>query len=64
MDKNLHNIDELFNRAYQSYEDEPSATEWEKLSAALDKEDADKYKRKFIGWKRIAVVFFFCLQGL
>lgn len=63
MDKNLHNIDEVFDRAYQSYEDEPSAAAWEKLSAALDKEDAEKYKRRFIGWKRIAVVLLFLLSG-
>lgn len=63
MDKNLHNIDEAFNRAYQSYEDEPSAAAWEKLNAALDKEDAEKYKRRFIGWKRIAVLLLFLLSG-
>lgn len=63
MDKNLQNIDEAFNKAYQSYEDEPSATAWEKLSAALEKEDAEKYKRRFIGWKRIAVVLLFLLSG-
>lgn len=63
MEKNLHNIDEAFNKAYQSYEDEPSAAAWEKLSAALDKEDAEKYKRRFIGWKRIAVVLLFLLSG-
>lgn len=63
MDKNLQNIDEAFNKAYQSYEDKPSAAAWEKLSAALDKEDAEKYKRRFIGWKRIAVVLLFLLSG-
>lgn len=63
MDKNLQNIDEVFNKAYNSYEDEPSAAAWEKLSAALDKEDAEKYKRRFIGWKRIAVVLLFLLSG-
>lgn len=63
MEKNLQNIDEVFNRAYNSYEDEPSAAAWEKLSAALDKEDAEKYKRRFIGWKRIAVVLLFLLSG-
>lgn len=63
MDKNLQNIDEAFNKAYQSYEDEPSAAAWEKLNAALDKEDAEKYKRRFIGWKRIAVVLLFLLAG-
>lgn len=63
MDKNLQNIDELLNRAYHSYEDEPSPATWEKLNAALDKEDAERYKRRFIGWKRIAVTLLFLLAG-
>ena len=64
MDKNLHDIDDAFKRAYQSYEDTPSANAWEKINAALDKADADKYKRRFIGWKRIAVVLALLLSGL
>lgn len=63
MDKNLQNIDDVFNQAYHSFEDEPSGATWEKLNAALDKEDAEKYKRRFIGWKRIAVLLLFLLAG-
>lgn len=63
MDKNLQNIDDVFNQAYHSFEDEPSAAAWEKLNAALDKEDAEKYKRRFIGWKRIAVILLFLLSA-
>src|ERR1700730_2161771 len=64
MDKNLHTINEIFNEAYQQYEEEPSADVWEKLNARLDKEDADKYKKGFIGWKRIAILLLFLLSGL
>lgn len=63
MDKHLPNIDKLFNEAYKTFEDEPSAASWDKLNAALDKEDAEKYKRRFIGWKRIAIVLLFLLSG-
>lgn len=64
MDRNVQDIDDAFKRAYQSYQDIPSANAWEKINAALDKADADKYKRRFIGWKRIAVVLALLLSGL
>lgn len=64
MDKKLHNIEDDLIRAYQSYEDAPSPITWEKINAALDKEDADKYKKRFIGWKRIAVFLSLLLSGL
>ncbi|MEO7048233.1 MAG: hypothetical protein ABI091_23240, partial [Ferruginibacter sp.] len=56
MDKNLHNIDQIFSEAHrQSAEDAP-VDGWEKLQANLDKQDAEKYKRRFIGWKRVAML--------
>jgi len=64
MNKDLHDIDSAFKRAYQSYEDIPSENAWEKINATLDKADADKYKRRFIGWKRIAVVLALLLSLL
>ncbi|HYM93418.1 MAG TPA: outer membrane beta-barrel protein [Chitinophagaceae bacterium] len=63
MDKNLQNIDNVFNKAYQQFEEEPSGDTWNKLDAMLDKKDADKYKKRFIGWKRIAVLLLFLLSG-
>lgn len=64
MDKNLHDIDDIFNKVYQQYEDEPSDGLWEKLNARLDKEDASKYKKRFIGWKRAAILLLFLLSGI
>lgn len=64
MDKNLHDIDDIFNKVYQQYEDEPSEGVWEKLNAGLDKEDARKYKKRFIGWKRAAILLLFLLSGI
>lgn len=63
MDKNLHTIDDLFNTAYQKFEEEPSASVWGKLNAGLDKKDSELYKRKFIGWKRISILLLFLLSG-
>ena len=39
------------------------AAGWEKLQAGLDKQDATKYKRRFIGWKRIAILLLLLLSG-
>lgn len=63
MDENLHNTDDVFKNAYDKYEDDPSNSVWEKLQAGLDKKDAEKYKRKFIGWQRIAIVLLFLQAG-
>ncbi len=64
MDKNLHDIDDIFNKAYHQYKDEPSDGVWEKLNAQLDKEDAEKYKKRFIGWKRTSILLLFLLSGI
>ncbi len=64
MDKDLHDIDDIFKKAHQRYAEESSEAAWEKISAVLDKDDAQKYKRRFIGWKRIAIVLLFLLSGL
>ncbi|MDE3142764.1 MAG: outer membrane beta-barrel protein [Bacteroidota bacterium] len=64
MDKNIHDIDNIFHKAYQQFEDEPSESVWEKLNAQLDKEDAGKYKKRFIGWKRAAILLLFLLSGI
>lgn len=63
MDKNLKTIDDIFNTAYKKFEEEPSAGVWEKLNAGLDKKDSELYKRKFIGWKRIAILLLFLFSG-
>ena len=64
MDKDLHDIDDIFNKAHQRYTEEPSGAAWEKISAVLEKDDAEKYKKRFIGWKRIAIVLILLLSGL
>lgn len=64
MDKNLHDIDNIFSKAHQHYREEPSDSAWEKIRATLDKDDVEKYKKRFIGWKRIAIVLLLLLSGL
>jgi hypothetical protein len=64
MNKDLHKLDDIFKDAYDKYEEEPSSSTWEKINSMLSKEEADTYKRKFIGWKRIAIMLFLLVNGL
>lgn len=63
MNKDLHNINSLFNSAYKQFEEEPSADVWEKINGGLDKKDAESYKRRLIFWKRVSIVLLLLLTG-
>ena len=63
MDKNLQNIDEIFNEAHKQFVEQAPDNAWEKLQAGLDKQDADKYKRWSVGWKRTALLLLLLLSG-
>jgi hypothetical protein len=63
MNKDLHNIDDLFRSSLEGYEETPSSSVIENLDAALDKKNAELYKKRFIAWKRIAIVFMLLLSG-
>ena len=64
MNKDLHDMDDIFNSAYRQFEDDPSPDVWDNINAGLDKKDAVSYKRRFIGWKRVAIVAMLLLSGL
>lgn len=64
MDKNLQNTDDIFKKAYQQYEEKPSADAWEKLNALLDKENKPQYKKRVIGWKLIAAMLLLLSGGI
>lgn len=59
MDKHTHNIDDIFKKIYQQYGEDPSENVWDKINTGLDKEELKIYKKRFIGWKRIAIFLFF-----
>ena len=63
MNKDLHNIDDVFNSAYQEFEEDPSPEVWQKINEGLDKKVAESYKRRFIGWKRTAILLLLLLTG-
>ncbi len=56
-------MDDLFRSALEENEEIPSVSVKESLIAHLDKKDAESYKKKFLGWKRIALLLGFVLAG-
>ncbi len=63
MNKDLHHIDDIFNSAQQQFEEDPSDEVWEKINAHLEKKDAASYKKRFILWKRTAILLLLLLTG-
>lgn len=63
MAKHLHNIDRIFKEGQDGFEQSPPSAAWDKIQAVLDHTDAEKYRARFIWWKRIAVAMMvlFCL---
>lgn len=63
MNKDLHDMDDLFHAALEGHEEMPSAGLKERLDAALDKKEAEKYKKRFIFWKRVSLLLLLLLAG-
>ncbi len=63
MSQDLHNLDEIFKLAYQRSEETPSIDVWDKINANINKNDAVKYKRRFIAWKRTAFILILLMTG-
>jgi Outer membrane protein beta-barrel domain len=63
MNRDLHDIDELFRSSLEGNEEKPSAIVKKNLDAALDKKDAEEYKKRFIIWKRAALLLLLLLAG-
>lgn len=64
MNKNIHHTDRFFKDAYHQFEEEVPTAVWEKINAGLDKNEADSNKRKFIFWKRTAILLLLLSGGL
>ncbi len=63
MSKDLHDIDDLFSSTLEEYKEMPSPALKERLDAALDKQEAEKYKKRFLIWKRSALLLLLLLAG-
>lgn len=56
MNKDLHDIDQLFYEVLEGRSEAPSLSVKEKLIAALDKRDAESNRRRFIWWRTTALL--------
>ncbi len=63
MNRDLHDIDELFRAGLDGHEETPSPGVKDALDAALDKKEATEYKKRFILWKRAALLLLLLLAG-
>ena len=63
MNKDLHDTDNLFRSGLEGHKETPHPWVKESLYAALDKEDAESYRKRFIGWKRTALFLLLLLTG-
>jgi len=62
MDENLHNpLDKLFRDSIEPLSEQPGKHVWDGVERQLDKNNAETYKRKYILFKRIAVILLFLL---
>jgi hypothetical protein len=64
MSNDLHHIDELFRSTLEANEQRPSPGIKESIFANLDKKDAESYRKRFIGWKRIALLLLLVLTAI
>ena len=64
MDKNLHNIEDLFRKALEDNEENPSQKAWDGIEKKLDKENVLSIKRKYDLLKKVALLLLFLLAGL
>ncbi|MBC7886942.1 MAG: hypothetical protein H7Z13_03580 [Ferruginibacter sp.] len=63
MNKDLPGTDDFFKDAYRQFEEEPSPGTWQKINEGLDKKDADSNRRKFIWWRKTAILVLFLLPA-
>ncbi|MEO6837166.1 MAG: outer membrane beta-barrel protein [Ginsengibacter sp.] len=64
MDKNLHDIEDLFRKALEKNEENPSQKAWDGIEKKLDKENVVSIKRKYDLLKKVAFLLLFLLAGL
>ena len=63
MDKNLHNIEELFKSTLDDNEERPSEKVWSAVDSRLDKDKIANIKRKYDKLKRVAFLLLLLLIG-
>lgn len=64
MDKNLHDIEDLFRKALEDNEENPSQKAWDGVEKKLDKDNVVSIKKKYDSLKKVALLLIFLLVGL
>ncbi len=64
MDKNLHNIEDLFKKGLEGNEESPSEEVWNAIDQSLEKANNLKFKRKYYSLKRATAVLIVALALL
>ena len=64
MDKNLHNIEDLFKKGLEGNEESPSEEVWNAIDQSLEKANSLKFKRKYYSLKRATAVLIVILALL
>lgn len=64
MDKNLHDIENLFRSSLDDNEETPSSKVWDGVEQILDKDNVSIIKKKYSNIKRVAVLLLLLLTGL
>lgn len=64
MDKNLHDIEDLFRKGLEGNEEIPSQHAWDRIEKKLDKDNVVSIKKKYDSLKKVALLLVFLLAGL
>lgn len=64
MDKNLHDIENLFKNALEDNEENPSQKAWDGIERKLDKDNVVSIKRKYDLLKKVALLLLLLVTGL
>ncbi|MEO6133519.1 MAG: outer membrane beta-barrel protein [Ginsengibacter sp.] len=64
MDKNLHDIENLFRTALEDNEESPSQNSWDGIEKRLDKDNIVSIKKKYNLLKKVAFLLMVLLAGL
>ena len=64
MDKNLHDIEDLFRKALEDNEENPSQKAWDGVEKKLDKDNVVSIKKKYDLLKKVALLLVFLLVAL
>lgn len=64
MDKDLHNIDDLFRSGLEDHEEMPSAKVWKAVDQRLDKDTVVTVKKKYKTLKKFSLLLLLLLIGL